>query len=563
MEQGIVAKLSALRAQPKGSRGVVMASALAALVGFMAAFHWHGNPVRGYLDTSSIFVWWVSQWFIDGAEAEHGPFLLAVAGWVFLNEVRASAQGATRYRPGLATLLLVTGFALHAVGYLVLQTRISIMGFLIAAIGACWAFGGDRYGRACSTAAAFLVLSLPLQALNQELGHPMRLAITHICSMLGDATGIEVARQGTHLISPAGQFALDVAPACAGIRSLSALAALGLLAGYLLISRWWAMAFLAGLSLPLAFMGNVLRIYGTMVAGALAGPQASAWAHDVLGIAIFGLVFGASLVAAWLLRKAAFRDGETKPAPAPVDPRPSTAPHLRAIWLAGLILGLTSVHLGMARAVDGMRPAPSTGVFLATDGRNPAPLPLEIGGRWEGQPMPMDRAEAAILPSDTGLARAGYRDRLQREPAVLASIVLSGSDRSSIHRPELCLTGAGWTLSERRRAVWEVQGRVIPVTLLRLEREMGIEGESTRIEAWYAYWFVGGKRMVRSHLERMAWTAWERLFRLRTQRWAYITLLTPSEGEVAALLRLEAMAAALVPSILRDNARDASLPIAP
>ena len=48
-----------------------------------------------------------------------------------------------------------------------------------------------------------------------------------------------------------------------------------------------------------------------------------------------------------------------------------------------------------------------------------------------------------ILPADTGFSRKNYAFVADRTRDVFLSIVLSGRDRTSIHRPELCLVGQG------------------------------------------------------------------------------------------------------------------------
>ena len=125
------------------------------------------------------------------------------------------------------------------------------------------------------------------------------------------------------------------------------------------------------------------------------------------------------------------------------------------------------------------------------------------------------------------------------------SIVLSGRDRTSIHRPEICLVGQGWTIrgSARHEFRWPPPdaGRVLPVTLLRIEREVpGPGGRPEKVPALFAYWFVGADKVVATHAGRMLHASWDRLRHLQAHRWAYVTVQTHAlDGEAAALARMQ------------------------
>src|SRR5690606_16795927 len=59
-------------------------------------FQWFGNPTRGYIDTPSLFWWWFSQWLNPGAETQHGPLIVVIAGallWWNLKRLRNADSG--------------------------------------------------------------------------------------------------------------------------------------------------------------------------------------------------------------------------------------------------------------------------------------------------------------------------------------------------------------------------------------------------------------------------------------------------------------------------------------
>jgi hypothetical protein len=142
----------------------------------------------------------------------------------------------------------------------------------------------------------------------------------------------------------------------------------------------------------------------------------------------------------------------------------------------------------------------------------------------EGVLDPMSMLEKELLPSDTGMIRKQFLD--PEGARVHASIVLSGKERGSIHRPELCLTGQGRKITGRRVVEVPMEGRV-PLRVMVLELEIttaGPTGAPFVSGAYYAYWFVGKGRETPHHLMRMALMAADRVFRNVAHRWAYVSV---------------------------------------
>ena len=174
------------------------------------------------------------------------------------------------------------------------------------------------------------------------------------------------------------------------------------------------------------------------------------------------------------------------------------------IWLAG--------SLGV--------PSAGSGIGLAMQ------LPPEIGP-WLGSPEEPSEAEKTILPPDTEFAKMSYRNRV--EPGrINVSIVLSGKDRTSIHRPEVCLAGQGWNVRSSRKRTLELEnGETLEVNCLNISREATLaSGERKTVEAFYTYWFVGNRRTTPDNLERILDTAAANVIRGKNPRWAYVSLLS-------------------------------------
>jgi EpsI family protein len=185
----------------------------------------------------------------------------------------------------------------------------------------------------------------------------------------------------------------------------------------------------------------------------------------------------------------------------------------------------------------------AAGIRLNVDGADPMDLPAFVGTEWIGRRTEVSATERAILPPDTGFSRRTYVSVQDRSRAVFLSIVLSGRDRTSIHRPELCLVAQGWTITSvsAHSFTWPNGTKApVPATILRTTL---IEPVSNRvIQALVAYWFVSADAIVATHWQRFLHDAWNRVRHGRADRWAYVLVQADAQdGEAAALGRIQSV----------------------
>jgi len=560
-------------------------AALACALAGAAVFQFFGNATRGYIDTASLFYWWGFQWFDPRSELEHWWLTFGLSAWLFARNLRAKEAEGGRLEAGgegthppasglrpptFAIAAMAAGLALHALGFAAQQTRLSIVALLVFAWGALRLGGGRRWGRAAMFPLGFLVFAIPFNALD-SVGFWLRLWVIQASAGLAHAAGIGVLQSGTQLLAPDGRFNYDVAAACSGVRSLMALAALSLLVGYLNFRAWWRRGALLLLCFPLVYLGNVTRVAAIVFAAQWAGPARGEWVHEWFGFVVFVIVLGGVLLAAEALRrwwpeeKPEDRERRTEdrgaddPSTRPANEEESRAgtgvaegrPYLVAAVVVALALGeMFSLH-----HLAALPPRGEAGVRLAADGLNPVDLPAFVGTEWIGRRTAVTQVERDILPPDTGFSRRLYVAVNDATRTVLLSLVLSGRDRTSIHRPELCVVGQGWTLvgsTERRFRFPAPSGTApgaagsFPATVLRVQREVatpaaaGQPGGHVVVSQLVAYWFVGGDEVVATHWQRLARDAWNRVVHARADRWAYVLVQTDArDGEAAALARIQ------------------------
>ena len=538
---------------------------LCALAG-VAVFQFFGNASFGYIKSASLFWWWGYQWVNPESETEHGLLILGLAAWLFWRNLRKnSAHGA--YEPTgaydriwPAAVAMIAGLALHAVGFAAQQARVSVVALLLFTWGVLRLGGGRRWGAAAMFPLGFLVLAIPVNALDSA-GFWLRLWVIKASAGLAHAAGIGVFQNGTQLLAPDGRYSYDVAAACSGVRSLMALLALSLLLGYLNFRSWWRRGALVVLCFPLIYLGNVARISAIVFAGQWGGQAWGERMHTVMGYGVFVIVLGGELVAARIIARW-WAEAPRERAAEILDRRShiekafspqSSVPNLRTPIsdLRASRAGIITVTVCMLAIGEmfflahlaGLPPRGQVGVRLAADGQNPVELPVFLGTEWIGRQAEVTSVERAVLPPDTGFSRKRYVAVANSAQQVFLSIVLSGRDRSSIHRPELCVIGQGWTITAVTEHRFAAPGRgpgSFPATILHVQREVQTPRGPVVVPQLIVYWFVGGDTVESTYWRRLARDAWNRVVHARADRWAYVLMQTDArDSEAAALERMQ------------------------
>lgn len=150
--------------------------------------------------------------------------------------------------------------------------------------------------------------------------------------------------------------------------------------------------------------------------------------------------------------------------------------------------------------------------------------------RYLGESGSMSQEEKRLLPGDTEIVRSHYRSAFYgpgTQDQIEVTLVLAGAERRSIHRPEVCLTGQGWTILNSKVIPIEITpGHILHVRDLFIEKTIPLQDGSTRpMRAHYVYWFVGTDVTTPSHFERIWLTTWDSVTRNINHRWAYPSVM--------------------------------------
>lgn len=186
---------------------------------------------------------------------------------------------------------------------------------------------------------------------------------------------------------------------------------------------------------------------------------------------------------------------------------------------------------------------------------------LDYASEW----IAPSQIETNVLPADTSFGKRFY---FNTNSQLLVTVVLMGADRTSIHKPQYCLEGAGLRIDHAATAELKIpvarpQPYDLPVIKLVATREVpDANGRLVTQRGIYVYWFVADDVLSgdKSGAERM-WGMAKHLLRTgELQRWAYVScfaICQPGQ-EDATYERVRQFIAASVPEFqLTPKAGDA------
>jgi hypothetical protein len=220
-----------------------------------------------------------------------------------------------------------------------------------------------------------------------------------------------------------------------------------------------------------------------------------------------------------------------QPSARPTGASARRGPSTRQIAIVVAILGGAVLFTAMTADVTKVS---EPGVKLTAEGQ---PYLAEKAGDWTGGELTgLTPEEKKILPEDTMGSRRIFKDNHGDE--LFCSIVLAGRDVTSIHRPELCLTGQGWALKQlqiEHISTPAVKGGTVAVSRLNATRDVKLpDGRTAMTHSIFLYWFIGKDRVTPYHWQRIFWTAKDRILHNVNHRWAYILIHIPvTQGQIA------------------------------
>lgn len=571
------------------------------LLAWVLLFQFLGNSTHGYVKTPSLFGW-LSYVYEMGVDDRHGyliPFV--VLGFLWWKRRELAEVSARPWAPALAVLLV--GMLIHLLGYMVQQTRLSVVGFYFGLWGILGVVWGPQVMQRTFFPFLLFVFCVPLGTATETLTFPLRKVATTITVKICNLLSIGVQQSGTNMMDPQGRYQYDVAAACSGIRSLTAICAISTAYAFVFFTQLWKRAVVILLAIPLAVISNVLRLLSIVFASELSGvtghsPQAAGqYVHDSTIISLlpyvvgfFGLFFAARrmredrevdlrdvalpvgilalipAIVGEVLRSSSSLPGQQFAQHGPMQfvllapfaavvliaigsgrgpkmifsPR-AVGPAAAALVMVGVAAGFLVQRQKWQRlSSPGVKVVPEevfiaagTNQFLAAT--NAVYLPNRVLG-YDSRPLPLQQIVWDWLPKDTTY---GQRRYFREDGFWLDNmVVLMGADRTSIHKPQFCLTGQGFRIVSEETDSIEVARPVpyqLPVKKLTLAGQVQQDGRRQDVGGVFVYWFVSEDNLSAEHGERMWRMSYDLVRTGVLERWAYVICMAfnrPGEEDV-------------------------------
>jgi exosortase len=294
---------------------------------WVTLFCFLGNSTFDYMDPGSMPSWLFSQYTSPGLDEGQGlliPFVVLALYWWKRQELLAKPP--TLWWPALGLIMLA--LLMHWVGFMAQQQRLCAISFflgLYALTGLAW---GWHWLKSSFFPFFLLVFCVPVGQYAGTLTLPLRLLVSRIVEVIAHlGLAPDLIRDGTQLFDSQRTFAYEVAAACSGIRSLVALLALATIYGFLVFKTPWKRAVMILIALPLAVLGNVVRLCFTIGVAETFGQSAGKAVETNFGFLTFAVaVVCAFVVARWLENTPAAVRNSVEKAQRPVLADPPISP---------------------------------------------------------------------------------------------------------------------------------------------------------------------------------------------------------------------------------------------
>ncbi|HXE51492.1 MAG TPA: exosortase/archaeosortase family protein [Tepidisphaeraceae bacterium] len=269
----------------------------------------------GIISGLFVLVFWPNLWrlwsktnpFGGEAEWQHAiaiPFI----GLYYLYANREQLLAA-KVRPGwLGALIAVIGLLLFAYGIWPGQNDfVKDFGMVVTLFGVVALLAGWRVMKIAWFPIAFLVCGIPWPGLVYSwVAGPLQRLAAEVAVVVLQVTGVDAQCTGTKIIMPAiGSGAarvLNVAEACAGLKSLMTFITVAAAIAFLSARPLWQKLLIVISAIPIAIFCNVMRVAGQGLLDHYVSTQLSeSFAHQFVGLVMLIPAFFLILLVGWVL----------------------------------------------------------------------------------------------------------------------------------------------------------------------------------------------------------------------------------------------------------------------
>jgi len=221
------------------------------------------------------------SWFDERSYMEHGILVIPAAAymaWAKRDKLAAIVPQPSRW----GIVILAWGALQALLGAVGQWVWVSRMAFLVSFVGAIALVYGFRMIRELTYPLCTLLLMIaPPDFIFQALTLRLQLLASRLGADALEALGYSVLREG-NILEMVG-IKLSVEEACSGIRSLVAIVFMCVLYNYFFVDKRSMRIWILALAIPIAILGNAVRIVATGIAGQYNHDWVSGATHEAFG----------------------------------------------------------------------------------------------------------------------------------------------------------------------------------------------------------------------------------------------------------------------------------------
>lgn len=425
-------------------------------------------------------------------------------------------------------LLIVAGIALRSVGELTTMQTLEHYALLLVLYGLVLTLVGPTVFRRLWMPLLILIFALPLPSF---FDNALSLQLQLLSSQLGvwviRAAGISVLLEGN--VIDLGNYQLEVAEACSGLRYLFPLMTLAFIVAYLFRGPMWKRVTIFLSSIPITVIMNSLRIgFIGITVDRWGSGMAEGALHDFEGWLVFMLSTGALILTAFGLSKvgssrARWRDifnFDSIPAARTGKQAPTAGAvpgSLQQTVSRPFIAAAALVFLGLA--LDVAAPAPHVSAPIRSSFYD---YPTSVGD-WVGRKDSLQTVYLDALQLDDYVL-ADFRGPDGKVVNFYAAYYTAQDTTRAIHSPHDCIPGGGWEITRFEQRTFPAQGNMAAFKFNRAIVQLG-----PRRQLVY-YWFQERGRHLTSEYAARWYLFWDALTRHRTDG-ALIRFVAPLPPE--------------------------------
>lgn len=265
---------------------------ITAFIGIIVAF---------YYDT---FRWLLESW-TSNVYYSHGFVVPIISGYIIWR-VRKDLISTERKESQKGLMIFVSGIIFQGIAILYGIRFISGISLVITILGIVLYIYGWKFVDKIKFPILFLLLAIPLPFID-IVASPVQSLSAVVSSNLANVLGTPTERDGLLLNTRAGTF--EVALECSGLKSVISLLTLSVIYAFMLEGGLLMKSTIILSSIPMAIMGNILRIVSILIVANIYGKDATmAYFHDSSDVILFVIVIVGLLSIGSLFGKLKFKE---------------------------------------------------------------------------------------------------------------------------------------------------------------------------------------------------------------------------------------------------------------